>query len=94
MNFLKSGFLAMTLLSLSACGFTPQGTLIKDTIRVKGAQAEDAGLANSLWFICNAASIGAIQRRFGKSVETATIYRQMCNGSKDANVVEPVEPVK
>lgn len=62
-------------LALSACGFTPQGDLARDLIREKGAQAYDEGLANSLWFMCNAASVGSIRRTFGKNMAA---YNAIC----------------
>lgn len=74
---------AMMLISLAGCGFTPQGDLVRDAIRDKGAQAYDEGLENSLWFICNAASIGSVRRRFGGSADSASAYRALCAPSAD-----------
>ena len=62
-------------LSLSACGFTPQGDLVREAVRDKGAQAYDEGLANSVWFICNAASVGSIRRTFGRNMDA---YNAIC----------------
>lgn len=63
-------------LILSACGFTPQGDLARDVIREKGAQAYDEGLANSVWFLCNAASVGSIRRTFGNRMDA---YNALCS---------------
>ena len=41
----------------------------------KGAEAADKALAGSLWYICKGASVGAIQRKFGKAPEA---YRAIC----------------
>lgn len=62
-------------LSLSACGITPQGDLVREVVRDKGAQAYDEGLANSIWFICNAASVGSIRRTFGRNMDA---YNAIC----------------
>lgn len=70
--------LAATCLALSACGFTPQGDLVRETIRDKGAQAYDAGLENAAWFQCEAASIGSIERKYGTSAELAAAYNMTC----------------
>lgn len=68
----------IAVLFLSACGFTPQGDLARDVVREKGAQAYDEGLENSLWYICNAASVGSVRRRFGVSPEAAAAYQSLC----------------
>lgn len=64
---IRSLAIAAALL-LGACGMTPQGDLVRDVVRERGAQAYDEGLANSLWFMCNAASVGSIRRTFGKNM--------------------------
>lgn len=68
---------------LSGCGFTPQGDLARDVIREKGAQAYDEGLDNSLWFVCNAASVGSVRRRFGGSADQAAAYNALCAPAVD-----------
>ena len=62
-------------LAVSGCGFTPQGELVRGVVREKGAQAYDEGLANSLWFMCNAASVGSIRRTFGNNMAA---YNAIC----------------
>lgn len=62
-------------LSVSACGFTPQGDMLRGVVRDKGAQAYDEGLANSVWFLCNAASVGSIRRTFGNKMDA---YNALC----------------
>lgn len=75
---MKYAIVALAL-SLSACGFTAQGDFAKDTIREKGAQAYDEGLVNSLWFICNAASVGSIRRTFGRNMDA---YNAICSNDE------------
>jgi hypothetical protein len=71
------------MLSLAGCGFTPQGDLVRDLVKEKGAQAYDEGLENSIWFICNAASVGSIRRRFGGTADSAAAYRALCSPLAD-----------
>lgn len=73
---MKSIAILALALSLSACGFTPQGDLVRDVVRERGAQAYDEGLANSLWFMCNAASVGSIRRTFGSRMDA---YNSLCS---------------
>ena len=62
-------------LALAGCGITPQGDLVRDVLRERGAQAYDEGLANSLWFVCNAASVGSIRRTFSGNMDA---YNAIC----------------
>lgn len=77
-SILRGAAALFVVLALSSCGFTPQGDFIRDTVRDRGAQAYDEGLETSLWFLCSAASIGSIRRRFGASGETAAAYNAIC----------------
>ena len=72
---------------VSACGFTPEGNLIRSAVADKGAQAYDEGLGNAEWYICNAASIGSIRRRYGTSEDRAALYRSLCKQDLPGNVV-------
>ena len=76
-------------LALAGCGFTPGGgDLIRDVVNQRGAQAFDAGLANSEWFICFAASIGSVKRRYGADPTRAEAYKNLCGGAT-ADVLSP-----
>lgn len=74
-------------LALAACGFTPQGTAVREFVKVEGAKAYDEGLINAEWFICNAASIGAIMRRYGQSEKSAKGWRALCLRDPAAQLV-------
>ena len=74
------------LLTLGACGFTPGGDLFRDTVSQKGAQAYDEGLVNAEWFVCNAASVGSIKRRYFGSTSSAATYNEFCNSSGSLEV--------
>lgn len=81
-------FLAcITLISVSACGFTPQGDAIRQAVATRGAEAFDEGLANAEWFICNAASVGSIDRRYGRDPELAQAWRVLCRDSLSGTIV-------
>ncbi len=71
------------ILLLAGCGFTPQGDLARDIVREKGAQAYDEGLENAEWFICHAASIGSIRRRYGRDADMAAAYKRLCTPTVD-----------
>ena len=85
-------FLITGLLALAGCGFTAQGDFVRGAIKEQGAQAFDEGLANAEFFICKAASIGSIKRRYGASVEAAEAYNRLCEEAGRALIVPgPVE---
>ena len=63
-----------TVLFLGACGLTPQGDFIRGVVKTGGAQAADKGLSSAEWYICQAASVGAVRRRYGGS----SAYREIC----------------
>lgn len=68
----------LIVLSLAGCGFTPQGDLLRSAVKERGAEAFDAGLENAEWFLCQAASVGSVQRRYGGSADMANAYRVLC----------------
>ena len=65
-------------LLLAGCGFTPQGDMIRAAVKAGGAQVMDEGLNNAEWYICQAASIGAVRRHYGKP-GLAEAYRTLCD---------------
>ncbi len=82
--------LALALL-LAACGFTSQGDLVRKGIAEYGAQAMDEGLVNAEFFVCRAASVGSVIRRYGRSRETAEAWKTLCQGDADVDIIEPPE---
>ena len=77
-------YLAFTaLLLLAGCGLTLEGDAARLAVQQYGAQAYDEGLVNAEWFICNAATIGAVRRKYGKTEEMAATYRDLCQGAGD-----------
>jgi len=78
-----SALMILALTFLSACGMTPQGDFVRGAIKERGADAYDAGLENSEWFMCEAASAGSVRRKYGKSPELAAAYRTLCTHAAD-----------
>lgn len=64
----------------------------RDLIKQKGAKLADEGLTDAEWLVCSASSIGAIKRRYGRTVERADTYKEFCDGAGQANVIAPPAP--
>jgi len=79
-------------LMLAACGLTDTGTRARDIAASEGARAYDEGLANAEFFICRAASVGSVQRRYGRTADTAEAWRVLCHGDGEAAVEVIREP--
>jgi hypothetical protein len=75
---------------LTGCGLTPQGDAFRQGIATYGAKAYDEGLDNAEWYMCSAASIGSIKRKYGTSQKMAEAYRALCGAGEDADVIGPV----
>jgi hypothetical protein len=70
---------AVLLLSLvTGCGFTPQGEIIRGEILQQGAKAYDAGIDNAEVFVCQAASVGSIKRRYWRSQQDFDTWVRFC----------------
>lgn len=85
------GALLLSAFALSACGFTPQGDLIRDTVAQRGAQAFDEGLGNAEWFMCEAASVGSVKRRYGTSQKRADAWKEICEGDGSVTILDAQE---
>ncbi|KKK96965.1 hypothetical protein LCGC14_2657480 [marine sediment metagenome] len=79
------------LVLLAGCGFTPQGNALRSALTGGAAQAMDEGLINAEFFMCKAASVGSIQRRYGQSAELAGAWRTLCLPNRDGQPVPFVE---
>ena len=88
MNKTLPAILACLSLALGGCGFTSGGEKVRQGVSTYGAQAMDEGLVNAEWFICSAASIGSVKRRYGKTKETADAYNTLCGLNGDAEIVK------
>ena len=67
------------VLMLFLAGCTSQGGLVADLAKQRGAEAFDAGLENAEWYICEAASIGSVKRRYAGAMAPA--YNDLCDRS-------------
>ncbi len=74
-------------LALGACGLTETGRVTRDFVQDEGARAYDEGLANAEWFVCRAASVGSVQRRYGTSRDLAEAWRTLCLGDPEADLL-------
>lgn len=83
--------LAAAGLVLAGCGLTPQSEFVRGQIAEQGAAAYDQGLADAEWFICNAASVGAVKRRYAVSEAKAESYRKLCEQGEAPILTPPAE---
>ena len=77
---------AILLLLLGACGAIDTA---RDVVKVKGAEIADEALTDAEWVVCYASSVGAIKRRYGRTIESAGAYKDFCDGDGKANVIAP-----
>lgn len=82
-RYLRAAALLAVAAALASCGFTPQGDFVRDVVKTRGAEAYDAGLENAEWFLCQAASVGSIRRRFGRDPQTVSAYNAICAPAVD-----------
>ena len=79
--------IALVLMLLTAgCGFTSQGTAIKELVFKGAAKAGDAGLENAERFICELVPIGAVKKRY--QGERARAYNTLCDAGTAEEVVK------
>ena len=55
----------------------------------RGSEISDSALIDAEWWVCTAATVGSVKRRYGLTQERANLYREFCDGSGTANVVAP-----
>jgi len=77
MSPIRSMALAATLFA-TGCGFTTEGEVVRQAVKTEGARAYDEGLVNAEWFLCKAASVGAVLRRYGQSEHLMDAWRALC----------------
>jgi len=78
----------LVLLALAGCGFTSQGNLIREVVKQGTQKAGEAGLENAEWFLCEAAPVGAVKRRYG-SADVAEAYAKLCERGGAGNIIRP-----
>ena len=72
---------------LAGCGLTEQGDAVRTYAQERGKEVADQTLENSVWYMCNAASVGSIKRRYGVSEEKAAAYNELCEQDGPADVI-------
>ncbi len=83
----------VTLALLAGCAQTPEGQIVRDVVKTRGAAIADAGLENAMWFACNAATIGSVRRMFGRDATSAINYRALCTREGVDDVIgDPAAP--
>lgn len=89
---MKSLYILGLVVLLAACGFTPQGDLIREVVKQGTQKAGEAGLKNAVWFICEGAPVGAVKRMYGG--DKADAYNRLCDRGSAENIITPkmVEP--
>jgi hypothetical protein len=71
-------------LFLVACGTVAE---FRDQAVLKGGEAYDEGLANAELFMCRAASVGSVQRRYGRSRDLSEAWKMLCLGNPEAGLL-------
>ena len=74
-----SFLLSVLLLFLSSCGFTETGDTVSDYVKKYGAQSYDRGLENAEFFMCRAASVGSVLRRYFVDDEKRAAWVILCS---------------
>lgn len=85
------GIALLLLLALQGCGQTQYGNIARSVVTDRGAEVADEGLANAEWFVCSAATIGSVKRKYGVSRERAEAYNRFCPDTSGARVIEGPE---
>ncbi len=77
----------LTILLLAGCA---QLGAYKDEAKQKLSLTADTALADAVWWACEASSIGALRRKYGKSLRRASTYRDFCQGGSDVLLLGPM----
>jgi hypothetical protein len=74
-------------LILAGCGVTPYGDEARRIVSESGARVADTTLENVEWYLCNAAPIGSLRRKYGSDPQLASAYRALCVKPGDEDVI-------
>lgn len=69
--------LAFAALTLAGCGLTPEGDAARALVLERGARVYDAGIQNSITYLCDVASVAAVRREFDGRWD---LYNALCAG--------------
>ena len=74
---------------LVGCGLTPQGNAVRNTVQGVIAKAGEGGLVNAENLMCELAPVGAVNRRYGVTVEKSEAYKAICKNTSTSDVIRP-----
>lgn len=85
MRRILTALVLAALLALAACGNAREAAREGfEALQTEGAAAADTLAKGAEWVVCNAATVGAVRRRWGQSVEEAKVYAAFCSSPQDA----------
>lgn len=70
----------LLLLTLTACGLTSEGNLLRSAVATQGREAAATALDTAIWFKCRGASVGSITDRYGRTAAMAKNWQEECMG--------------
>src|SRR5919106_2950891 len=74
-------------LILAGCGVTTYGDEARRIVSENGARVADKTLENVEWYLCSAAPIGSLRRKYGSDPQLASAYRALCVKPGDEDVI-------
>lgn len=77
--------LALALLVLAGCA---QYGAASKTVKSVGAEVADGAAQEAEWVLCNAITVGAARRRYGRSRDRAQAYNELCEGDGEARIIQ------
>lgn len=80
MNNLKLSIILLAWLLITGCAQL-------DIAKSGGSKVMDEAANNAEYILCQAISIGAAKRRYGKDQDTADAYNKLCEGDGNVNLV-------
>lgn len=86
-NVLFCASLAIAGIVLTGCGITSYGDEAREFVSENGARVADNTLENVEWYLCNAATIGSVRRKYGSDPQLADAYRALCLRPGDQDVI-------
>ncbi len=80
-------FLSITVIAfLAGCGLTTQGDAVRRAASEASNRVGAAGLENSEWFLCEAAPVGAVKRRYRG--DKAEAYNTLCDPGSSEDILK------
>ncbi len=77
------------LFALTGCGISVYSDTARTTASEKGKKLAATSLENAEWWMCRAASVGAIKDRYGVNTQKSIAYHIICQGDTEVNLIFP-----